>query len=219
MRFSNLYKWAMWVTASLGCHAAQANPAGAVDAGQGSAASFASAAADGASALAQRVLVRGDAGGLPFAIVDKQAATLHVYRGDGRLVGTTPALLGQTPGDRSVPGVGERTQLGQLRNSDRTTPAGRFASEPGRNRAGEAVIWIDYASAFAIHRLRPGPSREHRALRLASPNPALRRTSNGCVVVPVAFYKAVVEPVLGLGRGVVYVMPEDRVALPPWAAL
>ena len=209
----------MWVTAAVGWHAAHALPPGAIDAGPGRASPLAAAAPDSADALARRILARGDAGGLPFAIVDKQAATLQVYRADGHLIGTTPALLGQTPGDRSAPGVGERTERGQLRSDDRTTPAGRFASEPGRNRAGEAVIWIDYASAFAIHRLRPGPSRERRAQRLAAPNPAQRRISDGCVVVPVAFYQAVVEPVLGRSRGVVYVMAEDGPTAPPWAAL
>ena len=34
----------------------------------------------------------------------------------------------------------------------------------------------------------------------------------GCVVVPVAFYQAVVQPLLGSQRGVVYVLPEHR----PW---
>jgi hypothetical protein len=70
------------------------------------------------------------------------------------------------------------------------------------------VVWIDYDSALAIHRLRPGPSQQHRATRLASADPKARRVSAGCVVVPVAFYEAVVSPVLGRSRAVVYVMPE-----------
>jgi hypothetical protein len=160
------------------------------------------------SGQAQRIMASADHRGLPFAIVDKKAATLTVYLGDGRQVGATPVLLGQTPGDRSVPGVGERTQSGQLRAGDRTTPAGRFDSEPGRNRAGEAIVWIDYASALAIHRVRPGPSQQRRVQGLASPDARDRRLSAGCVVVPEAFYDAVVQPVLGHGPGVVYVLPE-----------
>ena len=158
--------------------------------------------------LARQVLASADHGGLPFAVVDKQAATLMIFRADGQLVGTTPVLLGRAAGDQSIPGVGSRTQSGQLRFSDQITTAGRFDSQPGHNLAGEAVVWIDYDSALAIHRLRPGPSQQDRALRLASADPQARRVSAGCVVVPVAFYQAVVAPVLGRSRGVVYVMAE-----------
>ena len=168
-----------------------------------------------AAGLAQRVLASADHGGLPFAVVDKKAATITIFRGNGQLVGATPVLLGQTAGDRAMPGVGARTQSGQLRIGDRVTTAGRFASEPGRNRDGEAVVWIDYDSALAIHRLRPGSSQHERALRLASADPQARRVSAGCVVVPVAFYDAVVAPILGRGRAVIYVMAEDG-RLPGW---
>lgn len=163
---------------------------------------------DTAAALTRRILASANHRGLPFAVVDKKAATLFVYSGNGTLAGSTPVLLGRAPGDASVPGVGERTQRGQLLDADRTTAAGRYASEPGRNLTGEAVIWIDHANALAIHRLRPGPAHERRAQRIVSPNVQDRRISAGCVVVPVAFYESVVAPVLGRGRGVVYVMAE-----------
>jgi hypothetical protein len=159
--------------------------------------------------LVQGVLALADHGGLPFAVVDKKAATLAIFRGSGQLVATTPVLLGQAVGDQAVPGVGARTQSGQLRPGDRITTAGRFGSVPGHNLMGEDVVWIDYESALAIHRLRPGPSQQDRMLRLASADLRARRVSAGCVVVPVAFYLQVVAPVLGRGRGVVYVLPED----------
>ncbi len=158
--------------------------------------------------LLKQILASADHGGRPFAIVDKKSATLAVYLPDGRLIGATPVLLGQAPGDQTVPGVGERTQIGQLRPGDRTTPAGRFASEPGRNLSGESIVWVDYAAALAIHRVRRGPSQERRVQSLASPDVRDRRLSAGCVVVPEAFYEAVVHPVLGRGPGVVYVLPE-----------
>jgi uncharacterized protein GlcG (DUF336 family) len=159
--------------------------------------------------LAQEVLASADHGGLPFAVVDKKAATLTIFRGDGQLVATTPVLLGRATGDQATPGVGSRTQSRQLRLRDQVTTAGRFDSQPGHNLAGEAVVWIDYDSALAIHRLRPGASHQDRALRLAMADPRGRRVSAGCVVVPVAFYEAVVAQVLGRSRGVIYVMAEE----------
>jgi hypothetical protein len=161
----------------------------------------------------------GDAQGRPFAVVDKKSATLYVFDGEGRLAGHSAALLGQAPGDHTLPGVNERTQAGTLTPEDRTTPAGRFESKPGRNHTGEAIVWVDYASAFAIHRLRPGPAEKPRAQRLATLSPDDNRASYGCVVVPVAFYEQVVEPMLGTRRGVVYVLPETVPARALFGAL
>ncbi len=159
--------------------------------------------------LAQAVLASGDHGDRPFAIVDKQDARLYLFNATGRLRGASPVLIGQTPGDDSAADVGDRAQAGYVPLSERTTPAGRFVSEPGRNSEGEPVVWVDYDAAFAIHRLRPGASRAPREARLASPSPADRRVSWGCVVVPVKFYLDVVDRLLGHGPGVVYVMPEQ----------
>lgn len=166
----------------------------------------------GASPAARRLLdwVRrtGDAKGRPFAVVDKRAAHIHVFHADGRLAGHSPALLGSTFGDHTVPGVGARAQTGSVGVDERTTPAGRFDAQPGRNDKGEHVVWVDYASAFAIHRLRPGFAYQARSVRLATDSPDARRVSWGCVVVPVAFYAQVIERVLGASRSVVYVLPE-----------
>jgi hypothetical protein len=154
------------------------------------------------------VLQGSDHAGLPFAVVDKRLARIHVFDGAGRLVGETAVLVGQTWGDHTVPGVGDRAQIGAVRADERTTPAGRFESQPGRNRDGEHVIWVDPASAFAIHRLRPGRSERTRSVRLATASPDDNRASLGCVVVPVRFYQEVIEPTLGRTRSVVYVLPE-----------
>ncbi len=168
-----------------------------------------------AEELALHLLESADHRGLPFAIIDKPAARFLLYHGDGTLAGISPMLLGQDPGDHSIPGVGERAQHGRLRKGDRTTPAGRFVSQPGHNRSGEAIIWLDYASALAIHRLRPGPAREQRERRMASPESSDNRISAGCVVLPVAFYVAVVQPLLGRSEGIVYIVPEHS----PWQDL
>ena len=162
-----------------------------------------------AQELASRIVRLADHGQLPFVVVDKQAAMLMVYHPNGVLAGVSTVLLGLTLGDRSVEGVGERTQAGRLTVADRTTPAGRFQSSPGRNLSGEHVMWINYADAFAIHRLRPAPRGEKRVQRMASMHPGDKRISAGCVVVPELFYDGVIRPMLGNGRSMVYVMPEN----------
>jgi hypothetical protein len=67
--------------------------------------------------------------------------------------------------------------------------------------------------------LRPGASYTPRSARLASGQVDDKRVSLGCVVVPEAFYDSVVRPLLGAGRGVVYVLPEDGPAQAWFAAM
>lgn len=152
----------------------------------------------------------GDHRGKPFVVVDKRQARIYVHDGTGALVGQSPALLGATPGDHTVPGVGLRAQQGTVGPDERTTPAGRFDSVPGRNLAGEHIVWADYASAFAIHRVRPGSAEARRSNRLSTASARDNRVSLGCVVVSPRFYEEVVQKVMGTYRGVVYVLPEAR---------
>ena len=168
-------------------------------------------ASDDAQYALQWIVGQGDNQGLPFVIVDKKGARVFVFAASGRLRGASAALLGLTPGDHSVPGIEQRS-VASLRMDERTTPAGRFVSEPGHNLQGEAIVWIDYAAKLAIHRLRPADPKERRAERLVSATPDDNRISMGCVVVPVDFYDTVVAPVLGKSYGVVYVLPETRPA-------
>ena len=140
------------------------------------------------------VLAGADHRDLPFAVVDKRDARIYVFEASGRLAGASAVLLGVTPGDFSV---GIDRAPASLTLAERTTPAGRFRRQPGRNDKGEDIVWIDYASSLAIHRVRPAPTEERRPARLASPRPDDNRISAGCIVVPVAFYEAVVAPTLG----------------------
>jgi hypothetical protein len=166
-------------------------------------------AADDVRQLARDVLTSHDNGGRAFAIVDKKQARMYLFDRAGHLRGASPVLLGEARGDASAADVGQHAQTGNVPPHERTTPAGRFISEPGRNLHGESIVWVDYEAAFAIHRLRPGTSEGPRAARLASINPEDRRVSWGCVVVPVDFYLNAVARLLGRRRGVVYVMPES----------
>lgn len=159
--------------------------------------------------MADWVIDAKDNRNLPFVIVDKKDARIFVFEPGGHLRGTSPVLLGLALGDHNVVGLNKR-DLARMDPRERTTPAGRFISEPGRNLQGEDIVWIDYDAALAIHRLRPSAPKERRAERLASPTPDDNRISLGCVVVPVAFYENVVRPMLSRTRGVVYVLPETR---------
>ena len=146
---------------------------------------------------------------LPFAILDKRDARVFVFDAGARLIDSSPVLLGAAPGDDSVVGIGKRP-IAQVRPEERTTPAGRFVSQPGRNASGEDVVWVDYDAAVSMHRVRPVDPKERRLERLASNDPTQRRISYGCINVPVAFFDGVVKPVLGTQRAVVYVLPETQ---------
>lgn len=190
------------------CLTAEATPAARAPSAATQAATPAGASAD-ARYVMQWVKAVRDNEGLPFAVVDKKAAKLHVFDAAGRHVASSTVLLGAAIGDDSAPGVGAKA-LKDLRPHELTTPAGRFVTEPGRNLDGEAVVWVDYDAGFAIHRVRPGSSRDGRVEKLATPSPRDNRTSYGCVVVPVDFYVSVIERVFGQRRGVVYVLPETQ---------
>ena len=136
---------------------------------------------------------------------------LHVFDAAGNPRGSSPVLLGLAVGDDSVPGIGER-KMSDIRPAERTTPAGRFVSEPGRNLQGEDIVWIDYDAAVSMHRVRNGNQADRRLERLATPTPADNRISYGCVNVPAAFYDAFIKPFFGVKPAVVYVLPETRPA-------
>jgi hypothetical protein len=160
--------------------------------------------------LAQWVVDSGDHGGRSFALVDKRHAKVFLFEADGRLAGATPVLLGFAVGDDTAPGVAAKP-LSALRPEERTTPAGRFVSQAGRNADNEDVVWVDYAAAVSMHRVRPMRASERRLQRLASPTVDDNRISSGCINVPVAFFEQLLWPRLGSGRqGVVYVLPETR---------
>ncbi|MBA3588732.1 hypothetical protein [Methylibium sp.] len=162
---------------------------------------------DEARRIADWVVDSADHGVLPFVVVDKQQAQLHLFDTQGRLLGTAPVLLGLAKGDESVPGIGER-RLADILPEERTTPAGRFNAEPGRNLDGEDIIWVDYDAAVSMHRVRASKPAERRLQRLASATPADNRISYGCINLPASFYDDVLRPAFAETRGIVYVLPE-----------
>jgi hypothetical protein len=200
--------WIRIDDAALACLAALAFAAGAAQAVVPAVAEVdfqGQAVSSEARRVAQWAADTGDAQRKPYAVVDKKDARLFVFAADGRLIGAAPALLGSAQGDLSALGPREP---GALLPHERTTPAGRFESQPGRNLQAEAVVWVAYDEAVAIHRLRPAPAAERRPQRLASPTPDDNRITLGCIVVNEDFYDQVVAPTLGRQRGVVYVLPD-----------
>ena len=140
------------------------------------------------------VLAGADNQDLPFAVVDNAMRGSMCSRPAAAWLGASAVLLGADP----------RRFLGRHRSRPGQPDAGGahharrpIRSRPGRNDKGEDIVWIDYASSLAIHRLRPAPLQERRPARLASPSPEDNRISAGCVIVPLAFYEAVVAPTLG----------------------
>ncbi|QTN21663.1 hypothetical protein HZ992_15935 [Rhizobacter sp. AJA081-3] len=159
--------------------------------------------------LADWIAASNDNAGAAFAIVDKREATVFVFDAQARHRGSSPALLGSARGDDTVEGIGTRP-IALVRPEERTTPAGRFVAERGRNARGEDVVWVDYDAAVSMHRVLTTDPSERRLQRLASPSADDRRISYGCINLPVAFYEAHVRPAFAQPGGVIYVMPESR---------
>ena len=159
--------------------------------------------------LADWVAHTHDNGNAEFMIVDKRNAKVYVFDTAARLRGASPVLLGAAKGDDSVPGIGSRP-LSQVRPEERTTPAGRFVAERGRNLKGEDIVWVDYDAAVSMHRVRATNPVERRLERLATPTIADNRISYGCINVPVSFYESYVKPTVAKQRVIVYVLPEVK---------
>ena len=153
--------------------------------------------------------IRATAAAFPSSSSTSATRRVFVFGAQGRLIDSSPVLLGATPGDDSVADIGTRP-MASVREDEKTTPAGRFVAQAGKNASHEDVVWVDYTNAVSMHRVRLVDPKERRLERLASPDPAERRISYGCINVPVAFFDTVVWPLLRSTRAVVYVLPEVR---------
>lgn len=156
--------------------------------------------------LAGWVVASKDNQGYPFAIMDKAAAQILVFSGDGRLRGATPGLFGSATGDHVAPGVAGLA-LREIPGRDRTTPAGRFVGGYGPSIDAGRVLWVDYESAVSIHPTATGVPAEKRAERLASATPDDNRVTHGCINVSPEFYEQIIRPTFEWG-GVFYILPD-----------
>ena len=153
----------------------------------------------------------GDHQQLYFVILDKINTKVFVFNSSGKLVGASAVLIGAAKGDDSVTGIGGRP-MAEVQELERTTPAGRFLGEPGRNAHGEDVVWVDYAAAVSMHRVRATEPKERRMERLASPTTDDNRISYGCINMPIEFFETVLKPAFDGRYGVIYVLPEVKSA-------
>ena len=166
-------------------------------------------ASEDAQFIANWVADSGDNNQSSFVIIDKKQAQVFVFDKDAKILGATPVLLGAAKGDDAVSGIGQRP-ISQVLPEERTTPAGRFMGEPGRNASGEDIVWVDYDAAVSMHRVRVVDPKERRLERLATPSIEDNRITYGCVNIPVQFFETVLNPEFNKKYGVVYVLPESR---------
>lgn len=144
-----------------------------------------------------------------FVVVDKKDARVYVFGPHGKLMDSAPALLGSARGDDSFPGIGDKP-LALVQPYEKTTPAGRYVAEPGRNTNNEDIVWVDYDAAVSMHRVRPLVAEERRLERLASLAIDDNRISFGCINLPVSFYEGVLSPTVQKYGAIVYVLPDVK---------
>jgi hypothetical protein len=157
--------------------------------------------------LAGWVVAAKDSQGYPFAVMDKAAAQILVFDGDGRLRGAAPGLFGSAVGDHAAPGIAGLA-LREIPGRDRTTPAGRFVGGFGPSTDAGRVLWVDYDSAVSMHPTATGVPAERRPERLASPSPDDNRVTHGCINVSPEFYEGIIRPTFERG-GVFYILPDE----------
>ena len=160
--------------------------------------------------VADWIATSGDNGALPYAIIDKAAASLVLYDAGARPLGQVPVLIGIAIGDDASPGVGSK-KLGEIGPAEKTTPAGRYLAKFGYAAGRQRVLWVDYTNSVAIHPIPADAAKnEKRADRMLSPEADDNRITFGCINVPRAFYGTNVRPLFQKKGGYVYVLPDTK---------
>ncbi len=164
---------------------------------------------DAANRMIAWIAAEHDNKGLPYAVIDKQTASLILFDGKGGVRGEVPVLLGIGIGDDSTPGVGAK-DLDEIGPAERTTPAGRFVAKFGRAFGRQRVLWVDYANSVALHAVITTHKKDRRVERLLSPAPDDNRITFGCINVGTRFYAGTLGPLFRKKGGIVYVLPDTR---------
>ena len=155
------------------------------------------------------IAATGDNHGLPYAIVDKQAAHVFLFDARGKALADAPVLIGIATGDDATPGVGKKS-LAEIGPAEKTTPAGRFLAKFGLAAGKQRVLWVDYATSVAMHTIPKGNPKEKRRERMLSPTIDDNRITFGCINVPIAFYNRGLRPQFLKKGGYVYVLPDTK---------
>ncbi len=164
---------------------------------------------DAANRMIAWIAAEHDNKGLPYAVIDKQTASLILFDGKGGVRGEVPVLLGIGVGDDSTPGVGAK-DLDEIGPAERTTPAGRFVAKFGRAFGRQRVLWVDYANSVALHAVITTHKKDRRVERLLSPAPDDNHITFGCINVGTRFYTGTLGPLFRKRGGIVYVLPDTR---------
>ena len=134
-----------------------------------------------------------DHAGLPFVVVDKARARLFAFDLSGRLLASTPVLLGASRGDGPAAAA--------------ATPAGRFVGATWLSIHGDGIVWINADAALSLHGIPSGLSPGHSAQRLASDDVEDKRISDGSLHVSGQFYRDYLSALKGQAS-IAYVLPE-----------
>jgi hypothetical protein len=154
--------------------------------------------------------------GKGFFIADKPGGKIHVFGRDGRLIASSPALYGKTPGDELLQ-HGART-LSEL-NAGPITPAGKYEvrfenSDYAGGKLGRLYeLGNDnpsYLGGVAVHSVYLGKPSEGRLGRLASDTPADNKISHGCInTAEPVFVGKIVPNIAELDHGLIFILPEN----------
>jgi len=161
--------------------------------------------------VADWIASSGDNGALPYAIIDKKAASILLFDAEGKEIAKAPVLIGVALGDEASPGIGSKN-LAEIGPAEKTTPAGRFLARYGLAAGRQKVLWVDYATSVALHPIPKGASKkERRRERMLSATIEDNRITFGCINVPIAFYSKSLRPLFeGKKGGYVYVLPDTK---------
>lgn len=160
--------------------------------------------------VADWIAASGDNRALPYAVIDKNTASLVLYDAKGKPLAQVPVLIGIAAGDDATPGVGSK-KLSEIGPAEKTTPAGRFLAKFGYAAGRQRVLWVDYTNSVAIHPIpADAAKKEKRRERLLSPEADDNRVTFGCINVPRAFYGTNLRPLFQRKGGYVYVLPDTR---------
>ncbi|MCC2977616.1 hypothetical protein LK533_13135 [Sphingomonas sp. PL-96] len=165
---------------------------------------------EAATRVADWIAASGDNHALPYAIVDKQNATLLLFDAKGKPLDQVPVLIGIAAGDEATAGVGSK-KLAEIGPAEKTTPAGRFLAKFGIPFRKERILWVDYATSVAMHTIpADAAKKDRRRERMLSATPDDNRITFGCINVPKAFYGKFLRPQFSRKGGYVYVLPDTK---------